>query len=232
MFPATSDRSKPLRELMANLKEYFSADETKIYTGFRDAYSAMIFFVSDTGNYRHFMEYDSEAIPAMTISLISAMTAFSEHEPAELETMTQLWVSTLEAVIRIQPPYEARSHQSWMDAFLRMFIGPPEWEDAKEEVATQMTTLVPALIETSSTYYVLQRLVSEYYFEIGCGFHTEYINCMTLGLSCFLRITHRHPKQQELVTSFMTQQTKMNLSTYAYYDDPNSVLERYVFRVK
>lgn len=232
VYPQQMDRSKPLDDLIAELKECLAADETQISTTFRDAYRSMIFFVSNTGTYDRFLEYDSAAIQHLTISLISVMTACSEHAPEQLEEMTRLWANTLDAVVRFQPSYESRSYQSWWDRTVRLFIAPPEWEDVEEEVRTQMITLVPALIETSSAYYVLQRLISEYYFDIGCDFNDTYVNCLTLGLSCFLRITHQHPKQTEWVTAFMIQQTKMNLSEHDYYEDPTGVRERYVFRVK
>lgn len=224
------DRSRPLLTLLTDLKKRFS--DGVIRLRFCDAYEATKSYVRDARMQDGLSSVDPYAddgsLSTVTLSLICTLHSLSTHLPKQTEFLTRLWANTMEAVVRTEP-CEVRSHHSFLDTFLRMFSSWPTKEMLEEKTPYHIHSMMDELIQMRSSYYVVQRLLDQFYFDLGFNFHDGYINALTLGLSCFLRITHGQPHQRQMVFDYLMKQTMMNASPRRYYDYPEDIQEEYTF---
>ncbi len=224
-------RSKPMETLLQTLTR--RRTDQGIRLRFCDAYEALSAYFTEEGIEEEVYDYDAfmgGSVSTATLPAICAMTAFSKCDPQQCEEYITLWLNTFSATVR-ETCYEGRSHLSYLDSFLRMFSTAPTKEQIVEKCPYRVPPLIQQLIEHTSSYYVLQDQLSRFYDDLGFQFHEDYVNCLTLGISCFLRTTYGHPQQKEMLSEYIIQQIKMNLSDRTYYDTPEAIQEEYLFTI-
>lgn len=223
------DRSRPLTTLLSELKN--RAQEGTIRVRFCDAYTAMDSYMKESKITDVIHEYDTfSERPASTptLSLLCVLHTLSKNLPDQTDFILHLWANTMESVVRMHV-YDDRSYQSMIDTFLRMFSSRPTKETFRESLPYTVGSIIPSLLENQTSYYEVQRILSEYFFTLGFGFHEGYINVLTLGLFCFLRITYGHIKQRQLIIDYLAFQTYLDLENVPYYDEPERIRQEFIF---
>lgn len=223
------DRSGPLTTLLSELKD--RAKEGIIRLRFCDAYDAVKRYMKVSKMTDLIQEYDTfSECPASTptLSLLCVLHTLSKNLPEQCEYMLRLWANTMESVV-CSHAYEERSYQSVLDTVLRMFSSRPTKETFEESLPYTIGSVISSIIENQGSYYEVQRILSEYFFGLGFGFHDGYINVLTLGLFSFLRMTYGHTKQYELVIDYLEFQTHLELGNDAYYDEPERIRQEFLF---
>lgn len=232
-----TDESTQLRmdrshSLTTFLSEWKARGQDGVFSiRFCDAYAAMCAYMEDTKMTQSIHEYDTfteHPASTPTLSFLCVLYSLSKNALEERDFMVRLWANTLESVLRTHT-YEERSHQTLLSTFLRMFTSRPTIHTYEGSLPYRVGSVIQPILEHQESYYEVQRILSEYCFELGFGFHDGYINILTLGLFSFLRITHGHARQRSLVVDYLLYQTQMDLTNVPYYDEPERIRQEFTF---
>ena len=224
------DRTEPLTALLSELKD--RSRDGMVRLRFCDAYFAILMYMDKYHMTDAIQQYDTGSdhpASTSTISLLCMLHAVTKNASDQADYLIRLWLNTLESIVQTEV-YEERSYHSLLDKFWRVFVPLPTQEVIKNVIPYYTSSSLSQILENQTSYYEIQRMVSVHYFELEFGFHTGYINALTLGLFCFLRITNGHPKQRQMVLDYLLQETEINVMGLPYYDEPETVRKEFVVR--